>query len=329
MEEAYQLIEKHTDIAPGTLRQYKSQIFTLYKRGSEYFGFDSENPLLSTASAEDLFLERVKTDPENIINIIKKNWKGGTAKTYFNIVIVYLRCLLQEESITESPMTQKVRDLGRTISKFREMWKELQKEYEQKVEAGEMTEKQKDTFLTWKEFDKIIGNSMDKFGPYSIQVLTLMLYRYQPLRADYASVYYWSSGVPQSQDKTNSDGNYWTGEDLILNNYKTAKTYGKLVSPVNELLEEYINKYIEENEIEEGDYFFPDKSGAHISNNLLGKRIKNYFKQVGVEDPPNLQQLRHIYLMNKYGGIKKEMDNDAFLMGHSKDTQNKYILNFQ
>jgi len=325
MEEAYQLIEKHTDIAPGTLRQYKSQIFSLYKRGSEYFGFVHFNENEGSPpnkDHEEVFLNIIKTDPENIINIIKKNWKGGTAKTYFNIVIVYLRCLLQEESITESPTTQKVRDLGRTISKFREMWKELQKEYEQKVEAGEMTEKQKDTFLTWKEFDKIIGNSMDKFGPYSIQVLTLMLYRYQPLRADYASVYYDPGG--------NKGGNYWTGEDLILNNYKTAKTYGKLVSPVNELLEEYINKYIEENEIEEGDYFFPGKCDfLHISNNLLGKRIQNYFKQVGVEYPPNLQQLRHIYLMNKYGGIKKEMDNDAFLMGHSKDTQNKYILNFQ
>tara|TARA_R110000751_G_scaffold4975_4_gene23579 strand:+ start:5995 stop:6945 length:951 start_codon:yes stop_codon:yes gene_type:complete len=316
MENALKLIEKHTDISPGTLGQYKSQLRSLYVKGSEYFGMDSENPLV-----EDLFLDRVKEDPENMINIINKNWKGGTAKTYLNVLIVYLRCLIHESQSASVGPTAAPVALSATINKYREVWKTFQKDYEQKVESGEMTEKQKETFLGWVEFDSIISDGMDKFGPYSIQVLTLMLYRYQPLRADYASVYYDPGG--------NKGGNYWTGEDLILNNYKTSKTYGKLVSPVSEFLEEYINKYIDENEVEEGEYFFPDKAESHISNNLLGKRIKNYFKQLGVENPPNLQQLRHIYLMNKYGAIKKEMDNDAFLMGHSKDTQNKYILKFE
>ena len=262
MENALKLIEKHTDISQGTLRQYKSQLRSLYVKGSEYFGMDGVTDIKEKVY-EDLFLDRVKEDPENMINIINKNWKGGTAKTYLNVLIVYLRCLIHESQSAS---------VGPTAA------------------------------------------------PVALSQ-TLMLYRYQPLRADYASVYYDPGG--------NKGGNYWTGEDLILNNYKTSKTYGKLVSPVSEFLEEYINKYIDENEIEEGDYFFPDKAESHISNNLLGKRIKNYFKQLGVENPPNLQQLRHIYLMNKYGAIKKEMDNDAFLMGHSKDTQNKYILKFE
>jgi len=317
MEKAFESIERNTSVKDTTIKMYKSQLKNLYEKGSVYFGMDYENPL-----AEQLFLDRVKYDPDNIINVITKNWTGGTQKTYMNAIIVYMRSLIQDTYDGVNP-TEESMKLLKNLEIYRKVWRGKQKEYEEQTAQGVMTDKQKDTFMTWKDYDDYISKAMDKFGPYSIQVLTLMLYRYQPLRADYASLYY-----DTSWDAKEKGGNYWDGEELVINDYKTSKTYGKIKGKVDSMLEEYINQYISENDMGEGDYFFPDKSNGPVSRNLLGKRIKGYFQQLGNENAPNLQQLRHIYLINKYGEVKKSMDNDAFLMGHSKDTQNKYILNF-
>jgi hypothetical protein len=316
MEKALALMDEKSMVSDLTLKQYGSQLRSLYTKGAVYFDMDYGNP-----EAENLFLDRMKYDPLNIINLITQNWTGGTQKTYMNMVIVYLRSLIQDTYEGVNP-TEETKKLIKNLEIYRKVWREKQKEYEAQTAQGIMTDKQRETFMTWSEFDDYISKAMDKYGPYSIQVLTLMLYRYQPLRADYASLQY-------NPEEAGAE-NYWTGEELVVNDYKTAKTYGTIRAKVDSMLEEYINQYISENDMSEGEWFFPDKKsvGDPISRNLLGKRIKGYFKQLGNENAPNLQQLRHIYLMNKYGEIKKSMDNDAFLMGHSKDTQNKYILNF-
>ena len=333
MEKAFESIVRNTSVKDTTIKMYKSQLKNLYEKGAIQFDIDYGTP-----EAEDKFFNFIKFDPLQVIKLIMNNWTGGTQKTYVNAVIVYMRSLIQDtyEGVNPQPITHR---LIKNLEIYRKVWRGKQKEYENQVKAGEMTEKQKNTFMTWEEYDDYISKAMDKYGPYSIQVLTLMLYRYQPLRADYASLEY-ESGIDKVVPPS---GNYWTGEELVINDYKTAKTYGKIKGKVDPMLEEYINKYIEENDMSESDnpkdrsWFFPDKKNSNpvqepfsvpISRNLLGKRIKGYFKQLGNENPPNLQQLRHIYLMNKYGEVKKSMDNDAFLMGHSKDTQNKYILNF-
>ena len=316
MEGVMSLIEKHSVVAETTLNQYRSQFNVLFKRASDYFGLNIENEL-----GFGLLLDRIKFDPENIINVIVKNWTGGTQKTYMNIVIVYLRSLIQEEYRDTSKRTDEAVRILSSLDKYREVWVKKQKEYEAETALGQMTEKQKASFLTWEKFDEYIAKAMEKWGQYSTQVLTLMLYRFQPLRADYA--------ILQYKTDPDSDGNYWTGSELVINDYKTAKTYGT-IRGVSPMIGGYLNNYIKEQEVKDGEYFFPERGLGHspISRNLLGKRVLSYFRALGNENPPNLQQLRHIYLMNKYGTIKKEMDNDAFLMGHSKDTQNKYILDF-
>ncbi len=318
MEKALALMNEKSMVSDLTLKQYGSQLRSLYAKGAVYFDMDYGNP-----EAENLFLDRMKYDPLHIINLITQNWTGGTQKTYMNMVIVYLRSLIQDTYEGVNPTEESIK-LIKNLEIYRNVWRKKQKEYEAQTAQGIMTDKQRETYITWSEFDDYISKAMDKYGPYSIQVLTLMLYRYQPLRADYASLQY----NPEEPIELSDGANYWTGEELVINEYKTAKTYGTIKAKVGSMLEEYINQYISENDMGEGDWFFPDKKGGPISRNLLGKRIKGYFKQLGNENPPNLQQLRHIYLMNKYGEVKKSMDNDAFLMGHSKDTQNKYILNF-
>ncbi len=320
MDKALELMNEKSMVSELTLKQYGSQLRSLYTKGAVYFDMDYGNQ-----EAENLFLDRMKYDPLNIINLITNNWTGGTQKTYMNMVIVYLRSLIQDTYEGVNPTEESIK-LIKNLEIYRNVWRKKQKEYEAQTAQGIMSDKQRETFITWSEFDDYISKAMDKYGPYSIQVLTLMLYRYQPLRADYATLQYDPDSLLSSD--TSGSLNSWNGEELVINDYKTVKTYGTIKAKVNEMLEEFINQYISENDMSEGDFFFPDKKGGPISRNLFGKRIKNYFKQLGNDNPPNFQQLRHIYLMNKYGEVKKSMDNDAFLMGHSKDTQNKYILNF-
>ena len=86
MEKAFESIERNTSVKDTTIKMYRSQLKNLYEKGSVYFDMDYGNP-----QAEQLFLDRVKYDPDNIINIITTNWSGGTQKTYMNAIIVYMR----------------------------------------------------------------------------------------------------------------------------------------------------------------------------------------------------------------------------------------------
>ncbi len=335
MEEAIKLIRDRTELSDTTFKQYVSQINNLYKIWgvAEDYEIEAMKDPGVGGLFECQFLLEIRGDPSKIITLIETAYSHGTAKTYLNIIIVYVRSYIDMilstwEGSENNPV---VPLLLPVLESYRTAWKKFQVEYEKQVSDGVMTQKQHDSFLTWKQFDEIIQKGVEKWGMWSQQVLTFMLYRHLPLRADYASLLYLHPG------KGGFGGNVYNGKEFIINNYKTFKTYGPLTSEPPLILKQYLDEYIVNNGMGPRAYFYPDKKKAkdafnptntHITNNLLSKRVRNYFLQLGVENPPNIQMLRHIYLINKYGEVKKEMDNDAYIMGHSKTTQDKYILKF-
>ena len=334
MDDAVELIRSRTELSDTTFKQYVSQANTLYKiwRVAEHHGIKSiqgVGPGLAknfagfdfSAQLERQFLEEVRENPSKIITLIETAYTHGTAKTYLNIIIVYVRSYIENNYMDHAP-NELAKKLLPVLESYRIAWKKFQADYEKQVAEGVMTPKQKDSYMTWEEFDAIIQTGIEKWGLFSQQVLTFMLYRHLPLRADYASLIY-------ETEPGGDQGNFYNGRKIVLNNYKTFKTYGTLTSEPPLILKQYLDKYIVDNDMTYGDYFYPNKKkDTHITNNLLSKRVRNYFLQLGVENPPNIQMLRHIYLMNKYGEVKTEMDNDAYIMGHSKTTQDKYILKF-
>ena len=114
MEEAKSIIEKHISLSKKTMEEYSIELDLLYEKACVYFGMDYENPL-----AENLFLERIERDPENLINIVDKNWTGKTKDTYLNIMIMYLKSLMEEKS----PMEWKeLKKYSSTIDKYSERY---------------------------------------------------------------------------------------------------------------------------------------------------------------------------------------------------------------
>jgi hypothetical protein len=298
---SFKIISTHCDLSEQTEKQYKSQL----------------NILSDIFVLKDIF-ER----PEFVISKLKSLYTLATMKTYLNVIIVYIR-----STIDEIIAGGQVSDLVKTLEIYRTEWKTHQKNYEKEVAEGHMTDKQKKMFMTTAEFDVLIMKAIDKFGESSEEVLMLKLYRHAPVRSDYAVL---RISLAPSDGHVASIRNWYhhPSSQMILNDYKTVKFYGTLKFKVSEDLKLAIDKYMVVKMLEDGDYFFSKKDGTPVSKNLFGKRIKTIFKKLGVEHPPNIQMLRHIYLMNKYGSIKKEMKDDAIMMGHSLDTQGNYILTY-
>ena len=304
-----ELIKKHTELSEQTLKQYKSQINVLNKK----------IVTVKTGGSEIL----IRKYPELVLERLKEDYSAGTLKTYLNVIIVYIRSYI-EELLDNHPirLEKKNEYLYDTLKKYRSAWKEFQKDYEEKVKEGHMTEKQRAMFMTFDEYDEIIDQALmeDKF---SQSTLILMLYRYAPVRSDYAILHI------KKENKWKNEGNWYDDikGEIILNDYKTKKTYGELRFKVDKMLEDYLAKYIEENDLNYGDYFFTKGlQEKPISKNTFSKRIPAVFKKYNRENSPTIQMLRHSYLMNKYGAIKEEMKSDAYMMGHSVETQKNYIL---
>ena len=70
---------------------------------------------------------------------------------------------------------------------------------------------------------------------------------------------------------------------------------------------------------------FTTSTGNQLSRNALSQLlIKTTKKYMGKSISTTM--LRKIYLSSKYGDVKKEMEKDAKVMGHSKEVaQNIYI----
>ena len=59
---------------------------------------------------------------------------------------------------------------------------------------------------------------------------------------------------------------------------------------------------------------------------MITKRLQRITKdRLGKRMGSNL--IRHSYLSHKYGGVTEEMKEDSNIMGHSLETQQKYIKN--
>lgn len=114
--------------------------------------------------------------------------------------------------------------------------------------------------------------------------------------------------------------NYIDKNELIFNDYKTAKTYGKQTLTIPKELKTILTKWIKHNPT---DYLLFDTSGNKLTNVKLNQRLNKIFgKKAGVN------QMRKTYLSSKYSSIidtKNELDKDMKDMGSSTLQENIYI----
>lgn len=234
---------------------------------------------------------------------------------------------------TKTPAKKKLYDLYRETM----MGKVEEVKKEQTANEGKKTAKQTENWMTWEEVNakkdalkaEVEASRKKKtllVGDYDhlLSLVILSLYtETQPRRnLDYQKmlvVKSWKEGdAPE-------DNNYYDlkGQRFIFNKFKTAKTYGRQIVELPEALKATMTYYIKRHplakEMKTGYPLLVDAHGEPLTAVNAITRILNklFGKKVGSS------MLRHIFITDKYGGAKTEMEADAVAMGHSVAEQQK------
>lgn len=233
---------------------------------------------------------------------------------------------------TETPAKKKLYELYREkmMGKVEEV---------KKVEAaneGQKTKKQTENWMTWEEVNekkKALQTEVEAsqkkktllVGDYEHLLSHLILSLYtdtQPRRnLDYQKmlvVKSWKEDAP-------TEHNYYDikGKRFIFNQFKTAKTYGRQIVELPDALQKTLTYYIKRHPLaKEMKTAYPllvdDKGEPLKAVNAITRILNKIFgKKVGSS------MLRHIFITDKYGGAKTEMEKDATAMGHSVAEQQK------
>lgn len=211
-------------------------------------------------------------------------------------------------------------------------WKAIQKDVKKPIEEkylkNEPTEKQKEAYVPWNE----IITQRDSLPADSPERLLLSMYTFiPPMRNDYAQVRIFR------RTPRNDKGNYIVinstraGSKIVLQEYKTASTYGKLEtplpnnSPLYKVLKESLVKRPRE-------YLFTTTTGLkYSSENAFGKWANRQLQTL-FGKPITLTTFRHSYLSSPdmqqklRDSTQHERDIIARSMGHSGQMQQGYYL---
>jgi hypothetical protein len=109
-------------------------------------------------------------------------------------------------------------------------------------------------------------------------------------------------------------------KQFVFNNFKTKKSFGQQIIDIPDELFELLKKFLRYKK--EGDGFLLVKfNGEYLKSDNAITRILNGIFDKNVSS----SMLRHIYLSDKYNGVKDEMKKDSELMAHSTSQQADYI----
>ena len=102
-----------------------------------------------------------------------------------------------------------------------------------------------------------------------------------------------------------------------MNQYKTDKTYGQKIIDIPSHILKLIERWMKYNK--SGFLLINIRQSDPMTKNGLTKYINKIFKPKKV----STTILRKVYLSDKYPVVydRKDMKNDAYVMGHSIDTQ--------
>ena len=300
------LIKKNRpDIKSNSIDTYVTSLKTLHKL------------LKGDKNVENLgFL----SDEKKVFEVLKK-YKGTTQRNFLNAVIVALGPDDKHEVYDDQ------RD-------------KLNQDYEKEHSDNKKTGKQKENWVAWEKYDKMVDyfgkevrrlrlRRKDDLSDSEFKLLQdfvlVRFYQDYPLRNDVHDV----RVVTERQLKTApKPHNYLVRgsnqNTLVLRNYKTAKKYGEKRIELNSRLAILIRDYLKVNKT--GWLFINDVTEEPLSSNMITKRLQRITKdRLGKRMGSNL--IRHSYLSHKYGGVTEEMKEDSNIMGHSLETQQKYIKN--
>jgi len=253
-----------------------------------------------------------------------------TVRNFYNSIIVYLQAIDGD---------------GELIKKYVKARDDLNDEYN-KSQTETISEKQKKNFATMDEFNKMLDTIAKEIRAKKLKTkgdLTgkekelLMMYtifsmlRYIPTRNDIAGMILTTPNIYPKMDK---EHNYLVvgraQTYLMLNNYKTNKTYGKdkKIDVTPETLVRTLRSYIRATGKKTGDVLFTTSTGNPISRNVLSQMLMKTSKKY-MGKSVSTTMMRKIVVSHELGELKQKQEDLADKMAHSVQTQNEVYIKEQ
>ena len=261
--------------------------------------YDQRIKILNDAGFTD-FLK----NPEKVLAFVNsKSEKFSTRKVYISAIL------------------STIKDKTTTPIVYRDALKEFFNLQNEKADSNELTEGQKENEMSWNDIldvQKVLADEEKKTAITWKAYLVVSLYTLNdPTRANYGD-------MKVSSLRPSGTGNelVWGGPKpyFVFREYKTAKTYGDTVVPVNPALKKVI----------EGWFDFLGKTPEYIldveySNVVLSNYIRDVFRRI-TGKAVGINLLRHARITHELAKpktikVKKEL---ARRMMHSQSTQGTY-----
>jgi len=262
-------------------------------------------------------------DYDNIIKILEP-LKLTTKRNYISSILVVLRAYNKKS-------------YDGVLDKYKKLLAKLNEEYTNKIDSHEKSEKQEENWMELSELkkglklykkeisdreikdkEKLSKKDLDLLKKY----LVVALYTLQPpVRLNYANM-----SIINSTKDIEPKKNYLlikgrNKKILIFQEYKTAKTNGRVDKVVPKELNSILNFYLKYNKSK---YLLNDSKVSPMTPNALGKFITKAFSFTDKKITLNL--LRHVYISSKIDldAIKaqKQMAKD---MHHSVEMSEDYV----
>lgn len=284
----------------------KSYLITLKKM--------NKNKALTTMS----FLKNY----DNIIKILD-NLALTTRRNYLSSILVVLRAYNKKS-------------FNKVLDKYKKLLAELNEQYTNKIDSHEKSDKQKENWMELSELKKglkLYKNQIkdrdikdkEKLNKKDLDLLkkylVVALYTAQaPVRLNYANM-----SIINSEKDIKPKQNYLlikgrNKKTFVFQEYKTAKTNGRVDKIVPKELNSILNFYLKYNKSK---YLLTNSKQEPMTPNALGKLITKAFDFTGKKVTLNL--LRHVYISSKIDldAIKKQKELAKDMM-HSESTQESY-----
>ena len=261
--------------------------------------------------------------PDDVMNKIK-DLHYLSQRNMLNAIIVLLMALNHDEKYDELLIT------------YGDLRDELNDKYSDEQKSGVISDKQSKNFTDIEAIYKMINDMAEDLKPIKkkskdditkkemqlLQAYVLFnIYSRMPMRNDVAGMMAINQAaykkLSEDEKKENnylvvpSKGNIY----FVLNKYKTSKKYQELDLPIEDKdLRKILRYYLKMNGM---GVLFKTSTGKPLTRTELSKVLLKY-SQKYMNKSISTTLLRKIYLSSKYGDMKKELEKDNKVMGHSK-----------
>jgi hypothetical protein len=270
------------------------------------------------SNIKKIYTELFKTNFESVDKLYNYNkvvkyldtLKDTTSKNVLNSIIVALK------SYPKTP--------EEILKKYNKLLEEKTKQFFKDYNAHEMNEKDSENWITKKEVDEIKHKlkkqadkvnikepnrqNIDTFQQYLILELYTIL---PPLRNNFSDTIIESD--PEVALKSPKNAIDLKNKRFILKVYKTNTVYGTKFINLPKLIIKLVKKWQKLNNT--GYLLINTTNKSPMTSNGITKYLNKIFKPKKV----STTLLRKLYLSDKYS--VQEMEDDAYIMGHSVKTQ--------